>query len=346
MQENFSAYAQAGVDITAANETKNRIKTLVKSTFQEGVLGAGGGFGGLFMPALKDYNEPVLVSSVDGVGTKLKVAFMSGRHETIGQDIVSHCANDILVQGAKPLFFLDYLAMGQHDPGVVEALVSGLATGCQAIDCVLIGGETAEMPDFYQVGEYDLAGTIVGIVDRSAIIDGKSCQAGDILIGIASNGLHTNGYSLARKAIFQEAKVDYKDIFAATGRSFGEELLIPHRPYVKPVLQVLNQVPIKGMSHITGGGFWDNIPRSLPEHIGARIQVGTWQVPPIFDFIQQAGAIKKEEMFHVFNMGVGMTLTVATEFGDSVLEILTNAGEKAFVMGELIEGEHRVFMDS
>jgi phosphoribosylformylglycinamidine cyclo-ligase len=344
MHDKPSAYAQAGVDIAAANETKSRIKTLVQSTHGSGVLGTMGGFGGLFLPPIKAYDEPVLVSSVDSVGTKLKVAFMTGRHDSVGQDMVNHCANDILVQGAKPLFFLDYLAMGQHDPGVAEAVVAGLATGCKAINCALIGGETAELPDFYQPGEYDLAGTIVGIVERSAIIDGSTCQAGDVLIGLASDGLHTNGFSLARRVIFQVAKMNHQDLFGPTGRSFGDELLIPHRSYVKPVLQVLEQVPIKGMAHITGGGFWDNIPRSLPNHLGAQVQAGSWQIPPIFDFIQQAGSIAMKEMYHVFNMGVGMVIALAAENLDTALEILQAAGETAFILGDLVEGEHRVFL--
>jgi len=345
MADEKSAYARAGVDIAAASQTKKAIKETVRSTFREGVLGDMGGFGGLFAPPWKEYEDPVLVSSVDGVGTKLKLAFMSGIHDTVGMDIVNHCANDILVQGARPLFFMDYLAMGSHEPAVAEAVVRGLARGCREIDCVLIGGETAEMPGFYQAGEYDLAGTIVGIVDRTRIIDGAQIGAGDCVVGLASDGLHTNGYSLARKVILEQAGLALDDPLGDTGRTVVEEMLRPHRGYVRPVLRLIAEVGVEGLVHITGGGFWDNVPRMLPEGLTALVQKGRWEVPAVFRYIQETGDLDEGEMYHVFNMGIGMMVIVAGPKVDQTLARLQEDGEKAWVIGEVVEGDQGVRLE-
>lgn len=333
--EKKSAYAAAGVDIEAANRSTRTIKELVRTTFGPEVVGGPGGFGGMFAPPWKEYRDPVLVSSIDGVGTKLRLAFVSGRHDTVGIDIVHHCANDILVQGARPLFFMDYLAMGVHDPDVVEAIVRGVATGCRNVGCALIGGETAEMPDFYRPGEYDLAGSIVGIVDREGIIDGRSVTCGDAIIGLASDGLHTNGYSLARRIVFTMAELEPDDPLGATGHTVTEELLRPHRSYVQSVLALLQTVSIKGIAHITGGGVWDNLPRVVPAGLCARIRRGTWSIPPVFDFLQETGKIDEHEMFHVFNMGLGLVLFVDPADSEAALEGLRAHGEDARLIGEV-----------
>jgi phosphoribosylformylglycinamidine cyclo-ligase len=338
------AYERAGVDIGAANATKDSIKDMVRSTFGAGAIGDMGGFGGLFAPDWKAYQEPVLVSSVDGVGTKLKVAFQSGTHDSIGEDIVNHCANDILVQGAKPLFFMDYLALGKHDGGIVRDVVGGIARACRKIECALIGGETAEMAEFYQPGEYDLAGTIVGIVDRPKLIDGSDCRAGDLIIGLASNGLHTNGYTLAREVVFEQAAKSLDDIFEPEGHSFATELLRPHRAYVNSVLALKDQMAIKAMVHITGGGFWDNIPRVLPTGMQAKIELGTWEIPPIFPFIAQNGQVDRDEMYRVFNMGIGLMVVVGKDRADEALEVLRGAGEEAQIIGSLTQGQKPVEM--
>lgn len=344
MGEKKGAYAQAGVDIEAANQTKKTIKELVRSTFGEGVLGDMGGFGGLFAPPWKEFAEPVLVSSVDGVGTKLKLAFASGIHDTVGMDIVHHCANDILVQGARPLLFMDYLAMGRHDPEVVESVVRGVARGCRGVGCSLLGGETAEMPDFYQAGEYDLAGCIVGIVDRDKIIDGSAIEAGDRIVGLASDGLHTNGYSLARRVVLEQAGLRLDEALGDTGRTVAEEMLRPHRAYVQSVLQLMENAQVKGLAHITGGGFWDNVPRILPAGLSAVIHQGRWDVPPVFDYIQKTGKIDEQEMYHVFNMGIGMMIFVSGDESEKAVEQLRQDGEDARVLGEVVAGEPPVVM--
>ena len=333
-----SAYAAAGVDIEAADATKRRMKSIVRSTFGPEVLADIGGFGGLFAPAWRDYREPVLVSSVDGVGTKLKVAFMTGIHHTVGADLVYHCANDILAQGARPLFFLDYIGLGGHDPEVVLAVVSGVAEGCRRVGCALIGGETATRPDLYRPGEYDLAGTIVGIVERARVVDGSAIRAGDALIGLASDGLHTNGYSLARRLLFEVAGMTPETRVEAWGATVGEELLKPHRCYVGPVFHLLDRTPVRGMAHITGGGLVDNLPRTLPAGLAVRIEKGTWPVPPVFTTLKAIGDVSEGEMFRVFNVGIGFVVAVPADRAEEVLDLLRAQGERAYRIGTVVEG--------
>lgn len=327
-------YADSGVNIDAGNEAVQRMKAHIRSTFNDGVLADVGSFGGMFMPNFGGMREPVLVSSMDGVGTKLKVAFMTGKHDTVGRDLVWHCVNDILVQGARPLFFLDYFATGKLDPIVAADVVKGLAEGCRTSGCVLIGGETAEMPGMYTDGEYDIAGCIVGMVDKSKILTGATVQPGDVLIGLASEGLHTNGYSLARKVLFEIGKVPVEDV--------AEALLAPHRCYAPAVLPLLEGDAIKAMAHITGGGFYDNIPRSLPEGCGAMVEKSTFTVLPIFERIQQLGNVPEADMYRTFNMGVGLVLTVDPAQADATLAALNASGETATVIGKVVAGEHEV----
>ncbi|HEY3267400.1 MAG TPA: phosphoribosylformylglycinamidine cyclo-ligase [Armatimonadota bacterium] len=335
-------YKDAGVNIDAADAAKSRMKALVESTRTPGVIGGIGSFGGLFAPGFAGLAEPVLVASADGVGTKLKVAFMTGRHDTVGIDIVCHCANDILVQGAAPLFFLDYLALGHLTPDVVVAVVAGVSEGCRRAGCALLGGETAEMPDFYARGEYDLAGFIVGIVDRPAILDGSRVRPGDVVLGLASDGLHTNGYSLARKALFEAAGYEVDTVVDGLNEPLGDALLRSHRCYAAPVLPLLKDGSIHGMAHITGGGLLDNIPRSLPEGCGVRIDSSTWNVPAIFRVIQEAGDVPEEEMRRAFNMGIGMALMVDADAADGLTEKLSAAGETVYRIGEVVAGAHHV----
>jgi phosphoribosylformylglycinamidine cyclo-ligase len=330
------AYAAAGVDIDGANRTKSHIAEMARSTFGPEVLANMGGFGGLFAPNWKNYQDPVLVASTDGVGTKLRLAFLTGIHHTVGADLVAHCANDILVQGARPLFFLDYLAMPKHESEVAEAIVRGVANGCKNCGCALLGGEMAEMPGFYTDGEYDLAGTIVGIVDREKILDGNSAEAGDTLIGLGSSGLHTNGYSLARKLIFDTAGWNVHKHVEELGGTIGEALLAPHRSYVNPVFSLMEQVQVKGIAHITGGGLVDNVPRTLPEGLGARISRGTWPENPIFALLQKLGSIETSEMFQAFNMGLGLVLVVPSESADQAVEFLHDQGEQAYIVGQVV----------
>lgn len=330
-------YKDAGVDIDAGNEAVSRIKKDVESTFGTGVLTGLGGFGGMFAPDLKGYEEPVLVSGTDGVGTKLKLAFMMDRHDTIGIDLVAMCVNDILAQGAQPLFFLDYLATGKINPGKVEKIVSGIATGCKRAGCSLIGGETAELPDFYKKGEYDLAGFTVGIVDKENIVSGNNIKTGDKIIGLASNGIHSNGYSLVRKIFFEIAGYELEDNPAKLDCSLGEELLKPTRIYVKPVLQLIDKFNIKGIAHITGGGLYENIPRILPEGLTAKIDRNSWPVPEIFKLIQETGNVKEKEMYRTFNMGIGMIIVVDEEEVNNILAIIGELGEKPYIIGEIIK---------
>jgi len=304
------AYAQAGVDVDLGNAVKSRIQSMVKITHGPEVLGKIGGFGGLFSANFKGMKDPVLVSSVDGVGTKLKIAFAAGRHDTVGQDLVNHCIDDIAVLGARPLFFLDYIGAEKLEPAVFEELLSGFAKACKAGGCALIGGETAQMPGMYQPGEYDLAGTIVGVVDRKKMIDGSRIKPGDIVIGLPSNGLHTNGYSLARKVLFETMGLKLTSKLPGVVKPLGEELLRVHRNY-QPLLATLPEKLVKGIAHITGGGLVDNFPRVLPENCDAVIETKRWKVPALFQAIQENGGVDPAEMYQVFNMGIGMTLVVA-----------------------------------
>lgn len=332
-------YRQSGVDIDAGNETVRRIKSLARGTFTLGVLSDIGSFGGLFALDPQQFREPVLVSSADGVGTKLKVAFMTGRHATIGADLVNHCVNDILVQGAAPLFFLDYLAAGRLSPDVAEQVIAGVARACGENGCALIGGETAEMPGFYADGEYDIAGFIVGAVERSSIIDGRGVVPGDVLIGLRSSGLHTNGYSLARRVLFDVAGLSPSTHQVELGTSVGEALLATHRSYLRPVRPLIAATLVKGMAHITGGGITDNLPRVLPQGCGAVVDRRTWTVPPLFQLIQQLGRVEDAEMLRAFNMGIGLILVCAERDTHAALNGLAAAGETtATVIGAVEQG--------
>jgi phosphoribosylformylglycinamidine cyclo-ligase len=335
-------YADSGVNIDAGNEAVLRMKQHIRSTFNSSVLADVGSFGGMFALDKNSYDEPVLVSSMDGVGTKLKVAFAMNKHDTVGRDLVWHCVNDILVQGAKPLFFLDYFATGKLDPQVAADVVKGLADGCRAAQCVLIGGETAEMPGMYTPGEYDIAGTIVGIVERSKIITGASVTPGDALIGLASDGLHTNGYSLARRVLFDAAGYSVETYIDTLGTTLGDALLAPHRCYAPAILPLLENFEIKAMAHLTGGGFYDNIPRSLPSDCSASIDRRSFQPLPIFDLIQNAGNVPDAEMFRTFNMGIGMVLAVERDQAGAIIEALLASGERAAMIGEVVKGGHEV----
>ena len=336
-------YKSSGVDIDAGNETVRRIKKLAKATFTPGVLSEIGSFGGLFKLDTGAFSEPVLVSSADGVGTKLKVAFLANRHRTIGADLVNHCVNDILVQGATPLFFLDYLATGKLSPDVAEQIVEGLARACTDNGCALLGGETAEMPGFYADGEYDVAGFIVGAVDRSKIIDGRSIAAGDVLIGLPSNGLHTNGYSLARTIAFEELKLKVDTHVPDLGETVGEAFLRTHRSYLPVIKPLLAGGKIKGMAHITGGGITDNLPRVLPPGTAARVNRTAWRVPTLFRWLGESGRVPEYDLRRSLNMGIGMILVVAASDVDAVRQGLLNAGEaNSVVIGDIIKGEPEV----
>lgn len=337
-------YKAAGVDVDEGQKAVGLMKKYVKETFSAGVLEDIGGFGGLFALDLNGINEPILVAGTDGVGTKLKLAFMLDRHDSIGKDCVAMCVNDILCQGAKPLFFLDYIATGKLQAEKVAEIVKGVAAGCRLAGCALIGGETAEMPGFYSGDEYDIAGFAVGIVDKSKVITGRSIRPGDTVIGIASSGLHSNGYSLARKLFLEIQKHSLQDYIEVLGESLGDSLLRPTKIYVKPVLEVLRSVEVKGIAHITGGGFYENIPRILPEDTAVEIQLSSWEAPPIFKYIQQLVSIDIYEMFKTFNMGIGLVLVVAKEDTDKVLEILKQQEEEAYVIGRIIQGERQVVL--
>jgi phosphoribosylformylglycinamidine cyclo-ligase len=337
-----TTYAAAGVNIDAGNEAVLRMKEHVRSTFTPNVLADVGSFGGMFLLDKNTVSEPVLVSSIDGVGTKLKVAQMVGRHDTIGRDLVWHCVNDILVQGARPLFFLDYFGTGRLEPQVAADVVKGLAEGCRAVGCALVGGETAEMPGMYQDGEYDLAGCIVGLVERGRIIDGSRVAPGDALVGLASDGLHTNGYSLVRHVLFDRAGLTVDRFMPEFGKTLGEELLAPHRCYANAILPLLDQFDIHGMAHITGGGFYDNIPRVLPADCQAIVERRTWTPPRIFTLIQELGEVPDVEMYRTLNMGIGMVLVVPAEQAPFLAERLIDAGEQAALIGTVVKGSHEV----
>jgi phosphoribosylformylglycinamidine cyclo-ligase len=335
-------YAGSGVDIDAATDAKKRIRGLARTTFTPGVLTDIGSFGALFRFDTDRMREPLLVSSCDGVGTKLKIAFVTGRHNTVGYDLVSHCVSDILVQGARPLFFLDYIACGRLESGVVEQIVSGLARGCQETGCALIGGETAEMPDFYAPGEYDLAGFIVGVVDRSRLVDGSRIRPGDRLLGIASAGLHTNGYSLARKLFFDHLGLGVAARVPELDATVGEILLAPHRSYFSLLEPLLNTPILKGMAHITGGGITDNLPRILPPGAAAEVRIGSWPVLQIFDYMQRKGNIEAAEMYRTFNMGIGMILVVSPEDMPVATSHFASRNEPCYEIGAVTGGDGTV----
>ena len=328
-------YKDAGVDIEAGNRFVDMIKPLVKSTSRPEVLTDIGGFGGLFSLNKDKYQSPVLVSSTDGVGTKLKLAFQLDRHNTVGIDLVAMCVNDIIVQGAEPLFFLDYLATGMLAPEKAAEIVEGIAEGCRQAGCALIGGETAELPGFYQDGEYDLAGFTVGVVDRDAIIDGSSIQVGEVLIGIAANGLHSNGYSLARRIVDERLEKGLETILPELGEPLAEALLRPTRIYVKSILNLLRDFTIQGMAHITGGGLLENVPRILPRHCKAVIHKDSWPKLPLFEFLREAGNLEERELYRTFNYGIGMVLVVQKNDVDDILSRLHGLNEQAYVIGEI-----------
>lgn len=340
----MTTYRDAGVDIDAQDRALAQVKKLVRNTYTDGVLSDQGAFGGMFRVP-KGLRQPVLVASADGVGTKLRLAFATGRHDTVGQDLVNHCINDILVQGARPLFFLDYLATGRLDPDVVTDVIGGVATACAASGVALLGGETAEMPGFYGDGEYDLAGFIVGIVDRRRVLDPSAVRANDILVGLPSTGLHTNGYSLARRVFFDGLGYQPTDRVPELGHSVADELLSIHRCYLGPVLPLIDDGLVRAAAHITGGGLTDNLPRVLPAGVAARIKVGAWDVPPVFRVLARAGEVPEDDMWRTFNMGVGMVLIVAPRRLGTVLERLRKAGCPGFPMGNVIEGERGVEYD-
>ncbi len=337
-----SRYAEAGVDIDAKASALARAKAAIRGTFTPGVLGDVGSFGGLFRPDFSSYREPVLVASTDGVGTKLKVAIAMGRHDTCGADLVNHCVNDILVQGASPLFFLDYIAAAKIDPAVIQSVIEGIARACRENATALLGGETAEMPDFYASGEYDLAGTIVGVVDRDRIVDGSRIASGDIAVGLPSVGLQTNGYTLARKVFFETmGRTPTDRLDELGGRAIGDMLLAPHLSYGKPIAPLLEAGIVHGMAHLTGGGFYDNIPRVLPEGLDVVIKAGAWDVLPVFDVIEREGRVSFEEMHRVFNMGIGMVLFLAPADLTRATEIWKGMNQRWFAIGNVKGGGNR-----
>jgi phosphoribosylformylglycinamidine cyclo-ligase len=335
-------YKSSGVDIDAGNETVRRIKALAQATFTPGVLSEIGSFGGLFRLDAIGAKAPILVASADGVGTKLKVAFLADSHKTIGVDLVNHCVNDILVQGARPLFFLDYLATGTLKPDVAAQVVEGLARGCKDNGCALLGGETAEMPGFYADGEYDLAGFIVGVVEDEILIDGRSIAVGDVLVGLPSTGLHTNGYSLARRIVFDHLGLSIDATVPELGTTVADALLAPHRSYLHAVYPLIAKGAIKGMAHITGGGITDNLPRVLPPGAAAQVNRSSWEVPAIFQWLQESGGVPDEDMRRAFNMGIGLVIVCTPSLADAVLEDLRSRRETPVVIGEIVRGDRVV----
>jgi phosphoribosylformylglycinamidine cyclo-ligase len=335
-------YSDAGVDIDAATRATDKIKELARRTFNQRTLSEIGSFGGMFDGAFPALDQPVLVASADGVGTKLKIAFLTGVHHTIGRDLVNHCVNDILVQGARPLFFLDYIATGKLSPETIAAIVEGIANGCRENGSVLLGGETAEMPGFYAEGEYDVAGFIVGVVDRQKVIDGKRIAPGDLLLALPSVGLHTNGYSLARKLFLEVAGYDVDTRLDAVEATVGEALLKPHVSYLKPLEGLLDAGLIKGLAHITGGGLTDNLPRILPAETSVEIDKGTWPVLPVFTLMQEIGNVPESEMYRTFNMGVGMVIACAEADAPEIKEHLAQMGESCYQIGRVSAGNREV----
>ena len=337
------SYAAAGVDIDAAATAMKGVAALVRSTATPDTLSELGSFGGLYRVP-RDVASPVLVASTDGVGTKLKIAILTGRHGTVGEDLVNHCVNDILVQGARPLFFLDYVGVGRLEPGVVEEIVGGVARGCRANGAALLGGETAEMPDFYAPGDYDIAGTIVGVVEEGRVIDGSAIRAGDAIVALASSGLHTNGYSLARKIVFERMGLGVDDAFPGEDGSVADVLLRVHRSYLRPLWPLIERGDVRGLAHITGGGVIDNVPRILPKNVDARFDLSSWTVPPLFGVLRREGGVEEREMFRAFNMGIGMAVVVAADRAEAIVGELNAAGETAWVTGEIVAGDGTVVL--
>ena len=335
-------YRDAGVDIDAGNESVSLIKDAVRATYRSEVMGDLGGFGGLFALNTKDYKEPVLVSGTDGVGTKLRLAFLLNKHDTIGQDAVAMCVNDILVQGAEPLFFLDYLAVGKLEPIQVAEVVTGVARACKESGCALIGGETAEMAGFYPIGEYDIAGFSVGVAERSKLITPARVKAGDVLLGLPSSGVHSNGYSLVRKIVFERKGFKGDEYIEELGQTIGEELLTPTRLYPRICLPLIRAFDIHGMVHITGGGFYENIPRALPDHMGAEVNGAAWTIPPVFRLLQEWGNVDWTEMYRTFNMGIGMVIIVSSDEADRITAQLNAQNETVYHIGHVTEGAHEV----
>lgn len=344
MKSYSESYKEAGVDITAGYRAVELMKKHIKGTLTGGALSDIGGFGGLFELDLTGIKKPVLVSGTDGVGTKLKLAFMMDKNDTVGIDCVAMCVNDIICSGAKPLYFLDYIACGKNVPERIADIVKGVCDGCVAAGSALIGGETAEMPGFYPENEYDLAGFAVGIVDKDKIIDNKKTEVGDVLIALPSSGVHSNGFSLVRRIIEKKSLDINEKYIYLSGRTLGEALLEPTRIYVKPVLSLLKKVNVRGISHITGGGFYENIPRSIPDGLGARIDRTAVRVLPIFDIIKREGSVSEHDMFNTFNMGVGMSITVKKDDADKALSLLKEAGEDAYVIGEIVKSDEKVIL--
>lgn len=344
MEKSFSeSYKAAGVDVTAGYKGVELMKKEVQATYTNAVISDIGGFGGLYAPQIKGMEEPILVSGTDGVGTKLKLAFLMDKHDTIGEDCVAMCANDVICTGASPMFFLDYMALGKNIPEKVATIVAGVAEGCKKANCSLIGGETAEMPGFYPVDEYDLAGFCVGIVDKKKIINNKTIEIGDKVIGLKSSGVHSNGFSLVRK-VFDVNKENLNEYIESLGCTVGEALLEPTKIYVKPILKLIEQVKVKGISHITGGGFYENMPRMLREGVALKIDKNSYEVPPIFKLIAERGNIPERDMYNTFNMGIGMAVIVPESEVEKSLEILKESGEEAYLIGEVVEGNREIIM--
>jgi phosphoribosylformylglycinamidine cyclo-ligase len=339
-----ATYADAGVDIDAANRATEKIRELARRTFNSRTLSDIGSVGGMFDGAFPAMQQPVLVASADGVGTKLKVAFETGVHNTVGRDLVNHCVNDILVQGARPLFFLDYFATGKLEPDVTASVVEGIANGCRENGCVLLGGETAEMPDFYPAGEYDIAGFIVGVVDRGRIIDGRTIAAGDVILALPSAGLHTNGYSLARKLFFEVAGFAVDEYLDEAEGTAGAALLRPHVSYLRTLEGLLDAGKIKGLAHITGGGLLENIPRILPAGTDAKIKLGSWPVLPVFQLLQRIGSVEEPEMYRTFNMGIGMVIVCSPDDVLAIRSHIESTGESCFEIGQIVAGDRRVLL--
>lgn len=335
------AYKQAGVNIEAGYEAVTRMKSHVDRTARKGIMGAFGGFGGMFDLSSLDFKEPVLISGTDGVGTKLKLAFMTNQHDTIGIDCVAMCVNDIVAQGAEPLFFLDYLALGQANPEIIEQIVKGVADGCVQAGAALIGGETAEMPGLYDSNEYDVAGFAVGVAEKSNIVTGEHIEAGDVLIGLASSGIHSNGFSLVRKIVFEDQGYEmdaYVAGYEHLGR-IGKALLEPTKIYTKPVRAIHEQLNVHGMAHITGGGFYENLPRMLPDGVGVEIELGSWPVLPVFSMLKEKGALEDNDLYHVFNMGIGFVIALPEEQAKQAIQLAVQNGENAYVIGRVVTGE-------